>query len=109
LADEMRTLSFVAVCGGEERKVREWAAEFTDVVSVLPDPTHRVSASHGIALTPFIVAVDRTGVVQARGLVNDRGGLQFYADAVRADDAVRGDSIRWKEAAGDEIARLGSY
>jgi methylamine dehydrogenase accessory protein MauD len=77
------------VCAGRHSDVTRWAGDVLDGVSVIPDPDNRMALDQGIVMTPFVVALDATGVVRAKGLVADRGSLEAYAAIASRVDGNR--------------------
>lgn len=85
-AERRSDIAMAVVCGGDREEVAEWARGLSDVVTVVPDPRQRLAARYRIGITPFLVAVDREGVVQMRGIVNSLAGLERGAQATREGD-----------------------
>ena len=66
----------IFVISGTARSIPEMAAEHRlDPRSVVPDSDRRISRTWGIHTKPFLVALDRGGVVQSRGRVYARKDL----------------------------------
>jgi hypothetical protein len=65
----------LVVCAGNRDAVRSWAKGIDEGLAVIPDPGYAIAARYGVAFTPFCVACDEHGIVRAKGLVNDVGGL----------------------------------
>ncbi len=75
-AQRTRT-SLALVCVGMQDDVARWAAPISsEEIIVVPDPKARISSEFRVAISPFLVAVDRSGTVRARGIVNDIEGLE---------------------------------
>jgi hypothetical protein len=80
-AAEQENVALVLLCGGpDEDSIRTWAAEIPNV-AVVPDVGSRRTIHYDVGITPFVVAVDREGIVRGKGLVNDYEALVLYADA----------------------------
>ncbi len=72
-------LETVVICGGDSEAVRAWADGLSEVARVVADPTGRLAAAYRVGLTPFVVAIDETGTVISKGIVNDTQSLEWVA------------------------------
>ncbi len=70
----------VFVCAGKPRDVETWARSISQ--SVVADPGHRVAAFYGVTITPFLVAYDRDGTAQTKGVVNSAAALESALELV---------------------------
>lgn len=68
------------VCAGSKTAVRKWAAPLPASIRVVADPTRRIATKYRIAITPYYIGVDASGILRTKGIVNDLKGLQFAAD-----------------------------
>ena len=84
-ADANTSVQVVAVVGGTEAQVREFARDVSETVHVLPDPGMRTALRYRVGALPFAVAIDGSGLVRAKSIVNDRDGFLFLADAASAN------------------------
>ena len=75
----------VVVCGAAPPAVADWADGLSTAAVVVPDGNRALATRYRINATPFLVLIDRDGVVQGKGIVNGRGGLE---QAVRALEAT---------------------
>lgn len=82
---EIRTL---LICAGDREGVARWADGLDEVAEVIPDPGYRTAARYGIGLTPFLVGVDATGTVRAKGIVNDLRGLEAVAEQILSQEQI---------------------
>ncbi len=78
------------LCGGGRRAVAEWARNLVEDVRVVPDPSYGVAAHFGVGLTPFALAIDASGIVRSKMIVNDVHGLEALADAISMDLSENG-------------------
>jgi thiol-disulfide isomerase/thioredoxin len=70
----------VVLCSGRnEQDVAAWGEDLSAMVRLVSDRRGKLAASLGIGITPFVVAVDQSGIVRGRGLVNDLIGLREAA------------------------------
>jgi thioredoxin-related protein len=72
----------VVICGGHRTTVAAWSQQLDAAVTVVIDKRRALAATYRIGLTPFLVAVDATGVVRIKGIAGDEAALEFAAHEV---------------------------
>lgn len=84
--------SVIVLCSGRrESDVAAWGENLNVMVHLVADHHGQLESSLGVGMTPFVVAVDATGIVRGRGIVNDLVGLrEAAADAARAERPTLG-------------------
>jgi thiol-disulfide isomerase/thioredoxin len=89
LAREHEDLALCVICAGHPEAVQRWADGLHRIAHVIPDPDQRIAARYQVTIAPFVVGVNSDGIVQTKGLVNDREGLRFYAGVTLSSDESR--------------------
>lgn len=82
-AENQPDVETVIICAGNVTSVRRWANGLGDL-PVIPDPGHRIAASYGVGLLPYCIGTDFGGIVRAKGVVNNRQGLEAMAEEMLA-------------------------
>jgi Redoxin len=76
---ERRDIAAIAIVAGTEESVTRFTAPVRSSISVVVDARSRYAVRCGVSAYPFVVAVDREGVVVAKALANDRRDLERVA------------------------------
>jgi hypothetical protein len=82
-AVERPSVLTVALVGGDEASVDEFGAPLRGIAIVVPDARSRHAVRAGVSAYPFVVAVDKDGVVVGKTLANDRRDLERVATSLR--------------------------
>jgi methylamine dehydrogenase accessory protein MauD len=77
----------VVVCGDEPPAVAAWADGLSSAAVVVPDGDRALATRYRINATPFLVLIDRDGVVRGKGIVNGRDGLEQAVERLEAAHA----------------------
>jgi thioredoxin-related protein len=81
-AEQRDDLQTVVIYGDPPSRVAARVNGLGSVATVISDPKRSISARYRIQAAPFLVAVDSEGVVQTKGIINNRDGLEYGADAL---------------------------
>jgi methylamine dehydrogenase accessory protein MauD len=87
-------LKTIVVCGDDRNAVAAWADGLSNVATVIPDPGRAIAAKYRVDATPFLVAVDQSGVVRTKGIINGETGLEFGARALMNGEVRREEEVR---------------
>lgn len=83
-------IRIAVISKGSLAETRAWTEVLTNVIAIVPDPGGRLGAGLNIGVTPYAVGLDETGLVRAKGVVNDGDGLREMMDIVSRDTAWAG-------------------
>jgi hypothetical protein len=67
-------------CGGTKRDVAAWAGRTPDHVQVVCDEKSAAADHYRVNTLPFAIAVDATGTVKAKSIINGTKGLVWAAE-----------------------------
>jgi methylamine dehydrogenase accessory protein MauD len=84
VAARERDIETVVVCGNEPPAVAAWADGLSSAAVVVPDGNRALATRYRINATPFLVLIDRDGVVRGKGIVNGRDGLEQAVQRLEA-------------------------
>jgi methylamine dehydrogenase accessory protein MauD len=84
VAAREQDIETVVVCGDEPPAVAAWADGLSSAAVVVPDGNRALATRYRINATPFLVLIDRDGVVRAKGIVNGRDGLEQAVQRLEA-------------------------
>jgi methylamine dehydrogenase accessory protein MauD len=79
----------VVVCGDEPPAVSAWADGLASAAIVVPDGNRAIATRYRINATPFLVLIDRDGIVRGKGIVNGRDGLEQAVQRLEAAQALQ--------------------
>jgi ketosteroid isomerase-like protein len=92
-AEENQDVRVIAVVGGERDAIRNFATSLGDRVAVVHDVGGKITRRYGIAVFPFAVAIDASGIVRMKDIVNERNAVERLAHAALAA-AELGEEVR---------------
>lgn len=75
-AAENHDVRVIAIVGGEADAISEFAIPMGERVTIVPDVGGKITSGYGVAVFPFAVAIDPSGIVQAKDIVNKRAAVE---------------------------------
>jgi len=82
-------ITMIVICQGRRQDVHRWAGNLADTIDVVIDPKQLIGGQCGVGLLPFCIGVDSSGVVRAKGIINDSEGLEAIAGEALESRTVR--------------------
>lgn len=105
LSARRRDVRTVLVCAGPDASaVAAWSARAGAYVTTVVDRGQELAAGYRIGVTPFVVAVDGDGLVQAKGLVSGPEVLDLYVESVAPSATTPREEVR-----DEAIAHVGGH
>lgn len=75
LTDFADRLSVIVACGGSQQDVSAWAGRAPDFMQVICDEKLAIAGRYKVDTLPYAIAVDASGIVKAKSIVNGSEGL----------------------------------
>jgi hypothetical protein len=82
VADHRQEIDGVIVCKSDRDAAERWRSDAGAGTAVVADPGGQIQALYKVHNTPFVIAIDASGVVRARGIVSARrANLETFVTA----------------------------
>jgi hypothetical protein len=98
-------VTVVAFCAGADQDVRAWAERCPSFVYVVRDVRGAAANHYNVSTLPFAIAVGSDGTVQAKSIINGRGGLIWAAEEALSLPVVVEERPAADETKTTEVAR----
>ena len=87
-ARSVPAVDLVAVVEGKPSEVEEFVQPLAGEVRVVADAKGRLVRRFSIGAFPFAIALDGSGIVTRKGMINDRKGLEMLAESISREPST---------------------